>query len=426
MTDIRRVVFVITALALGAVACNLGAVSGSSTGDASPSPPPTEADEPTAAPEGPTAAADDPTSPPEPTSSGGQAPPAATTGSDSPVTTADEVCLTAGEGESLYVNEAGGYCFLVPADFEITQDTGLDIFAVGPILAEFGMEGIALAFGFSVIGAPGGAGDYTAQSWGEQVVEETGGPDFEPNIEPYTLSGAGLDGVRVGPLPGMVGGEAAYVRTNDTLYGVTVYPERVSFPEYADQANALWAQLSESIRFFTPVDTGVDYNTPGEVCPAEESGTRLVIRHSEGWCVLIPDDWHEDIESNFPGRFVGGPEIGSFWPGQPPYANITIGYSGPASDDITLDQQAEGRANANGRPDLVQRTDAEIGGYPAVILDTEDGPILDRVALIHTTGGMYSVLGQPFDEENFPDAQPALEAAWDTMINSIGFFEPYR
>jgi hypothetical protein len=32
--------------------------------------------------------------------------------------------------------------------------------------------------------------------------------------------------------------------------------------------------------------------------------------------MLIPDDWHEDIKSGFPGRFVGSPEFGDFWPGQ--------------------------------------------------------------------------------------------------------------
>ena len=257
------------------------------------------------------------------------------------------------------------------------------------------------------------------------MAAENSAPDFELSVEPYTLSGAGLDGVRVGPLPGMAGGEAAIVRTNDTLYSLTVYPDRAGSPEFADQVEALWSQLSASIRFFEPVSAGVEYKTAQEVCPAEQPGTNLVIRHSEGWCVLIPESWREDVEFNFPGRFVGGPEIGEFWPGMPPYANIVIGFNGPAMD-ITLEQQAEGRANANSRPDLVQRSDAVIGGFPAVILYTQDGPFPERLALIHANGNIYSLLGQPFDGDNFPGAQPELEMAWNTMIESIQFFEPLR
>jgi hypothetical protein len=141
--------------------------------------------------------------------------------------------------------------------------------------------------------------------------------------------------------------------------------------------------------------------------------------------VLIPEGWREDMEFNFPGRFMGGPEIGEFWPGQPPFANIVIGFSGQAGD-LRLEQQAQGRIQANNRPDLVRRRDRVVGGVHAVILDTRDGPIPERVALLHANDYIYSILGTPFDNENYPQAQEELEIAWETMINSIQFFEPYR
>lgn len=400
MTRTRGLSLAIAILALAALACNLP--TGQAAGTPEPSTVPTQ---------------------PVPTSE----PLITPTAPAAETPAAQDSCLAASAaGETAYVNEAGGYCFILPDGFNVTEENGLDIFVVGPTLETFGQEGLVLAFGFSVIGAPGGAGAFDAASWGDQVAADNSAASFDDiSIEPYTFSGAELDGVRVGPLPGMVGGEAAYVRANDTLYGVTVYPHRESFPDYVDQVDALWAQLSASIRFFTPVDTGVDYPTPEEVCPTEQPGTRLVTRYSEGWCVLIPENWQEDTEFGFPGRFLGGPEIGEFWPGQPAYANIVVGYNGPARD-VTLDQQAEGRSTSNGRPDLVQRTDTVIGGYPAIILNTQDGPIPDRVAFIHANGNMYSVLGQPFDPENYAAAQPDLEAAWELMIGSIQFFEAYR
>jgi hypothetical protein len=341
------------------------------------------------------------------------------------VVSPEDTCLQAGDGETRYINEAGGYCFVLPDEYEIRGDTGLDLFAVGPTLATFGMDALVLAFDFSVVGAPGKADRFDAAGWGNQLADEYRAEGFELSVEPYTLSGTGLEGVRVGPLPGMAGGEAIVIRANDTLYSITVYPDPGGYPEYAGQIEGLREQLSSTMRFFPPVDVGVEYATEGEVCPAEGAGTRFVINYGEGWCALIPADWQEDAASNFPGRFVGGPRIGEFWPGQPPFANVVVGYSGPASG-ITLEEQVEGRMSANGRPDLVERTDAVIGGYPAVILNTKDGPVPEHLALIHANGHMYSVLGHPFDAEIYPDAQAPLESAWNQVIQTIRFFEPYR
>ncbi len=337
----------------------------------------------------------------------------------------EEICLTAGVGESLYINEAGGYCFILPEGYEIRQDTGLDIFVVGPTLATFGMDSLVLAFDFSVVGAPGKADRFDAAGWGGQVAADNSTPGFELLVEPYTFIGAGLQGVKVGPIPGIAGGEALIVRENETLYSIMVYPDPAGFPEYAQEVEDLQMHLSSTTRFFPPVDTGIEYRTDGEVCPNELPGTRFVINYSEGWCTLIPADWQEDVEFMFPGRFVGGPNIGEFWPGQPPYTNIVIGYNGPALD-ITLNDQVEGRINANGRPDLVERSDAVIGGFPAVILTTQDGPHPERVAFVHANGHIYTVLGQPFDPVNYPEAQASLATAWEQVIGTIQFFEPYR
>jgi hypothetical protein len=337
----------------------------------------------------------------------------------------DDVCLTPGEGQTLFISEAGGYCFLLPDSFSASRDLGLDISAVGPTLATFGMNRLALILEFNVLGAPGGAGELDAQGWGARVASENSSDEFQLTVEPYVFGEIELEGVRVGPFPGLVGSEAVFVRTHDTLYSITVYPDRESYPDYLDQVEGLWAEIDATMRFFTPMETGVEYKTERDVCPAEQADTQFVIDLTEGWCALIPESWKEDVEFRFLGRFIGGPNIGEFWPGQPPYANIVIGFGGPAVD-ITLEQRVEFRMNANGRPDLIQRSSAIIGGFPAEILDSQDGPHPDRVALIHASGFLYSVLGQPFDIVAFPDAQPELEAAWDVIINSIQFFEPYR
>lgn len=335
------------------------------------------------------------------------------------------VCLAAGQGEVQFLSEAGGYCFLLPDSFSVSRDLGLDIFAVGPTLATFGQDRLALIVEFNVIGAPGGAGEHDPQGWGTYIAAESSTPEFEVRVEPTVFGEMNLEGVRVGPLPGLVSGEAVFLRTNGTLYGITVHPAGESEPEYSEQVEQLWATLNASTRFLTPVETGVDYRTEHEVCPTEKADTQLVINLAEGWCALVPASWHSDEAFNFPGRFVGGPEIGEFWPGQPPYANVVVGFGGPVAD-TTLEQRIEGRMNANGRPDLVLRNDPTLGGYPAVILDTHDGPIPERVAFTYVNGWDYTVLGIPFDAVSYPEAQPELEAAWELITGSIQFFEPYR
>lgn len=336
-----------------------------------------------------------------------------------------DVCVEPGAGEAQYLSEAGGYCFLLPDSFEQSQDFGLDVFAVGETLATFGQDRLALIVEFNVIGAPGGAGERDAQSWGEYVAAQNSTPELEVNVEPTVFGAMNLEAVRVRPLIGMVSGESIFVRTNDTLYGITVHPDRSSDPDYTEQIDQVWAGLAATTRFFTPVVTGVAYRTEGEVCPAEQPGTRLEVNLTEGWCALIPADWQSDEAFDFPGRFVGGPRIGEFWPGQPDYANVVIGFGGPVGDS-TLEQRVQGRMIANGHPELITRTDTTVGGFPTVILDTLDGPIPERVAMILANGWGYSVLGTPFDTVKYPEAQPELEAAWEQIIGSIQFFEPYR
>lgn len=71
------------------------------------------------------------------------------------------------------------------------------------------------------------------------------------------------------------------------------------------------------------------------------------------------------------------------------------------------------------------RSDAQIGGYDAVILNTQDGLLPDRVAMIIANDAFYMVLDQPFDSQQYPDATDALEAAWQMIIENMQFFEAY-
>lgn len=343
-----------------------------------------------------------------------------------PVAGPDEVCLSPEAGQVQFISRAGGYCFLLPDSFSASPSDPLDTFALGPTLASSGQERLALIVQFNVLGAPGGAGAHDPESFARSAIEQAASEAvLEPTMKPYLLGEMELPGVWVGPLPGMILGDVVFVRTNDTMYSITVHPDGEAYSDFADQVDQVWADLNQTVRFFAPVPDGTQYQTEAEVCPTEQDGAQLVMNLTEGWCALIPADWSEDQAFDFPGRFVGGPEIGEFWPGQPPYANIVIGFSGPSAG-VSLEQRVEGRMNANGHPELVERTDSVVGGYQAVILDTKDGPVPERVALIQAGNYQYSVLGTPFDSAEYPQAQPALQAAWDLVIGSVQFFEPYQ
>ena len=67
-----------------------------------------------------------------------------------------------------------------------------------------------------------------------------------------------------------------------------------------------------------------------------------------------------------------------------------------------------------------------LGGYPAVTYIDINGAWPSQLALIQVDGDVYTILVQPWDAERFPEGVPHAERAWQTLVDSLAFYDPWR
>ena len=67
-----------------------------------------------------------------------------------------------------------------------------------------------------------------------------------------------------------------------------------------------------------------------------------------------------------------------------------------------------------------------MGGYPAVTVDFVTGPWGQRNASIVVDDRYYTFASGPWDPDLFPQALPDMERLWNTVSQSIAFFDPWR
>ncbi len=180
--------------------------------------------------------------------------------------------------------------------------------------------------------------------------------------------------------------------------------------------------MLDSLTFFPPTYSG-DVLTLDEVCPAETADTFLFINRRDGYCVLVPNSFEEDPVYGR-GWFIGGPELTGLPEPMTPRVSAVIGMQGPSSE--TVGQIADRHIDAVPNTDSVTRTDTTVSGYPAVFMDRPQDIVPNRGALIVANGYLYTLIVQPIDPVNYPEAVEPAELVWGTFIDSFAFFEPWQ
>ena len=146
---------------------------------------------------------------------------------------------------------------------------------------------------------------------------------------------------------------------------------------------------------------------------------RLYRSDLSGYCFLYPADFEPDPE--FPGMIRGGPVLGQWEAGdiRTFVAVGTFGYYENQTPRQLLEPRLEFIDGAS-----VQ--DTTIGGYPAVTFRSFQGPWPSRKAIILVDGEAYTLVGEPWDPEKYPDGIPHLDRLWDAITQSLAFFDPWR
>lgn len=326
-------------------------------------------------------------------------------------------CPTPGADTALYTSEENGFCFLYPASMTAAPDPqrpGDVVILSGKTLPPppKAMESVSVHLLVSANGPANGldSAGY-ARQWGEY---------FAPGIE-LAPQEATIDGQAAQiseNIPGFFTGRSAFIVANDGKYQITLYPRPQDVAELEADAAAAWDTVTQSIDFFTPEDERQVVG-PEDVCPQETGEARLYVNVLDGYCLLYPADFAMD--PSLPGVITGGPELGPAEGFDSVRTSLGIGtyYLGEQEPDQALTPISEQIDRDSVQP-------ATIAGQQAVIYDFTGGPWRQRTAQILVDDSVYTLVGQPWDAEQFPQALAETERLWDTVTGSIAFFDKWH
>ncbi len=219
-------------------------------------------------------------------------------------------------------------------------------------------------------------------------------------------------------LPGFFTGRWAFIVANDGKYQITLFPRPQDVPELKAAASAAWETVTQSIAFFPSEDERPAVG-PEDVCPQETEEARLYVNVLDGYCLLYPADFAMD--PSLPGIITGGPELGPAEGFDSVRTSLGVGtyYLGEQEPSQALTPISEQIDRDSVQP-------ATIAGQQAVIYDFTGGPWRQRTAQILVGDSVYTLVGQPWDAELFPQALAETERLWDAVAGSIAFFDKWH
>lgn len=338
-----------------------------------------------------------------------------------PAATADpfDACPAAGGGQELYTSEEDGICFLFPDHFTPTLATEGHveyISLVGPheTPAPNQMEFAVVTLNVYNSGPADGLDSAAYAAKYQQVF----GPMLDATAQVPAVIG-GQPAVIVTGIPGFFTQQSAFIVANGYKYRIWLAPEIGAVSELDEHARLVWDTVINSIVFAPPVNER-QYLNAAQVCPAQTADLRLYINERDGYCLLYPADFTSSPD--FQGNFAGGPVLGDYMDFPDVTTSLTVGTFGLFPGQTP--RQAFSGILQRADPASVQ--DAQIGGYPAVIMRTVDDPWATRTAGVLVNDQGYTILAQPWEPERWPDGVPYLERVWETVISSMAFFDPWR
>jgi hypothetical protein len=332
------------------------------------------------------------------------------------------LCPAETEGATLYLSTENGVCFLYPVGFEMQPDVMRPDKAVilrGPSLTS-GMDRLWVTLNVDYNGPADGLDSaHYVEKWMELTYP--GEHDLYPRDLGVTQEEAVIGETAatvMGNLPGFSPQRSAFIVANGIKYRITQQPQPQDLPELAEAAQQVWDTVTESIVFFPPQNTRPVVR-PEDVCPNETEDNRLVVNLTGGYCLLYPADFAPDPE--FPAAIIGGAELG-------PVEGFDSLRASLAVSSYGLGEQSPEQAlqPISEQIDTISVMTTTIGGYPAVIFDFTGGPWRQRNAQVLVGDTVYTFVGQPWDADKYPQALPDVERLWQTVSESIAFFDKWQ
>jgi hypothetical protein len=163
--------------------------------------------------------------------------------------------------------------------------------------------------------------------------------------------------------------------------------------------------------------------SPEPSCPEPTTETAFYRNEEHGYCLLYPEEFEIQTDPERPDEVVllAGPPIPEA--GMHEVAvQLRIAFNGPADG---LDTREYARLwQQRFYPEFpLESREIEVGGHPAILIRDIPGMFAGQAALLVPNQHRYrlSLRPQPGD---VPDLTQEAEEAWNTVTNSIVFFEP--
>lgn len=325
-------------------------------------------------------------------------------------------CPVPSDTTSLYISRENGYCFLYPLGVEVSlnPDYPQDLWLFGQTLQNGSQEAPRASL---VVYATGQAAGLDSAGYADKYLNSLGDP-VESSREELTVDN--IPAIVQHNLPSFFGEQSAFIVAGDYKYRISLMPEPEAVPGLADNLEALWSTVLSSIHFFAP-EHDFALVTSNQVCPVETADTKVLIDEASGYCFAYPVDFSP--VPGFLGRVEGGPVLDTLADFGEVRTSITLGTFGKAAGKTP-------REVIQPHLDLIDNAtimDMTLGGYPAVVYRNPQGPWAARVAyIVGIEDTVYTIVAQPLEPERWPPGVEGFDRLWNTVVNSLQFFTPFR
>ena len=325
-------------------------------------------------------------------------------------------CPVPSDTTLLYISRENGYCFLYPLGVEVSlnADYPQDLWLFGQTLQNGSQEAPRASL---VVYATGLAAGLDSAWYAEKYLSSLGEP-VDSSREELTVDN--IPAILQHNLPSFFGEQSAFIVAGDYKYRISLMPEPEAVPGLANNLEAIWTTVLSSIHFYVP-EHDFALVTSAQVCPVETAETRVVIDAASGYCFAYPADFAP--VPGFSGRVEGGPVLDTLADFGEVRTSITLGTFGKAAGKAP-------REVIQPHLDLIDSAtimDMTIGGYPAVVYRNPQGPWASRVAyIVGIEDTVYTIVAQPLEPERWPAGVEGFDRLWNTVVNSLQFFTPFR
>jgi hypothetical protein len=312
-------------------------------------------------------------------------------------------CLEPTAESQLLKNEASGYCFLYPLEYDVFEgeDGGITLYVESLLSVEAPTLSVTVQE----------AGERTAEQAADEATADLPA-DFGFTRDEVMIGGE--TGVLLDNMPGQDTNRRVLVVHDGRLYDLIVNRIGPDYGVIGERAEALYQMVIDSFRF-VPVVAGAPLEAGAE-CPSETAETVLLRNEEHGYCLLYPADY--TAEQPTEGETVL--YVGSLLDVEHPKLFINVEDAGERTAQEVADELVAEFQETMPDVEIERSFGLMLDGAFAEQLDNVPGQDLSRQVIFVENGRLYRLTFVPADEavgEIFTE----METLYELVMDSFSF-----